>query len=333
MVVDHGSTRRIVCTGEEQNTVHSYEHFGAYSCLRRAGRTLSLLFVGHHARRPFYEKVRMVILHDPSSSNSSFIGLSHNLQLIICSVVEDDGLQVEGGCSGMWNHVTIGRDHVVGGEVPTDMKWPGHSLQVFVHERCVRSVDIDLLHHHEIHPVRIRHETMDLFVGARLLFSKLVAREGQQSHLPRRILQRLQMLIPELHHFLVVPVGEPALRCHVYHHRHVPAELLEIHLHAVDVVCGQVEERIDLGKDLLVLRSVFLHLFVRILVQMQPAARCGTVVPHPFEVFFALARIGPASAAVIGIRLGGIPSSCQHRNAQQGSKQRSLRQIHGGCWS
>jgi len=88
------------------------------------------------------------------------------------------------------------------------------SLQVFVERMSVITVDVDLGEHVEGEAVLLLHSRLDLRVGARLLASKLVAREGGDTE-PISFVFFVQSL-----KLMVVGVGQTSVGRHIHHHHH-----------------------------------------------------------------------------------------------------------------
>ena len=101
----------------------------------------------------------------------------------------------------------------------------------------VRSIDVYLSKHWELHAVLARCERLDLLIRARLLLLELIAGEGQN-------LQALFFeLLVELHHFAVVPVREASLGRDIDDHNtfFILAKFAKLATISIDVVCRELK--------------------------------------------------------------------------------------------
>ena len=102
----------------------------------------------------------------------------------------------------------------------------------------VRSIDVNLGEHWELHAVLGRCKRLDLLIRARFLPVELIAGEGQN-------LQALFFeLLVELHHFAVVPVREASLARDIDDHYTllILAKLAKLPAVSIYIICLEFKQ-------------------------------------------------------------------------------------------
>ena len=155
------------------------------------------------------------------------------------------------------DHLAVTIDQVLL-EVPRH--WAGHLGVGMLRQEAIEWADVVALHRDlgeeiKTHVVFLGAELLDLQVGAGLLAHEVVGREGQDAE------TLVLVLAVERFEFLVVAIGEAALRRDIDDEEHVALVLVELHLLAVDGFDLEVVEALHLRICILLvwIRAVVRH--------------------------------------------------------------------------